>query len=77
MKIPQRITDLTRQDFEEIARTTNLQGGLGIKFEPYGNGYRISIDETQLKQMIWAFNHNGGFGAAASEVEGVSLDMES
>lgn len=77
MKIPQHITDLTRRDFEEIARATNLRPGLGISVDPTGDEIKISINEAQLKQMLWAFNRNGGFDAAASDVEGVSLDPQS
>ena len=77
MKIPQRITDLSRKDFEEIVRATNLKPGLGINIEPADDGIKISINESQLKQMLWAFNQNGGFNAAASDVEGVSFDMQS
>lgn len=75
MKIPRHITDLGRGDFEEIARATNLQPGVGISVEKVGDGIRISLNETQFKQMLWAFHHNGGFAAQADEVEGVSLDI--
>ena len=75
MKIPQRITDLSKADFEEIARATNPQSGVGITAQPKDKGYIISIDEAQLKRMLWAFNKNGGFAVTAVEAEGVSFDI--
>ena len=41
MKIPQRITDLSKADFEEIARATHPQAGGGITVQPKGKGYII------------------------------------
>jgi len=77
MKVPRRVTDLGRTDFEEIARATNPIPGLGMSIERTDNGFRFSIDETQFKRMLWAFNANGGFAASAADVEGISLDPPS
>lgn len=77
VKIPQHITDLKKSDFEEIARATNLQSGVGITVVPTGKGFKISINEAQLKQMLWAFNANGGFAVRAAEVEEVPFDPPS
>ena len=75
MKIPQRITDLTRRDFEELAAATNPRPGIGITVRPTGVGFEISIDETQFKRMLWAFNANGGFTVKADKIDEVPLDI--
>ena len=75
MKIPQHITDLKKSDFEEIARATNPQSGVGITVQPTGVGFKISIDETQFKRMLWAFNANGGFTVKADKIDEVPLDI--
>lgn len=73
MKIPNYITQLSRSDLEEIARAANVQPGFGIKVDKVGDALRISIDENDLKRAIWSFNANGGFSAAASDVESVPI----
>ena len=77
MKVPRRVTEISRTDFEDIVRATNPIPGLGITIDIVSNGVRFSIDETQFKRMLWAFNANGGFAKRADEVESVSLDPPS
>lgn len=74
MKIPRYITQLSRHDLEEIAAAVNPRPGTGIEVDTADGKLRISISETQLKRMIWAFNKNGGFQASADEVDNISLD---
>ena len=52
MKIPTHITDLSRGDFEEIARIVNLQVGNGLVLDPRGGGYFLRIDENWLRNFV-------------------------
>ena len=76
MKIPEHITDLTRSDFQQIARATNPKSGVGVKVEPSDDGFTFSIDETQFKRMVWAFVQNGGLQASAGDLESIPLDPQ-
>lgn len=76
MQIPKHITDLTRKDFQDIARATNPKSGVGVKVEPTDDGFTFSIDETQFKRMVWAFVQNGGLQATADQLEGIPLDPQ-
>ena len=76
MKIPEHITSLSRADFAEIAAATNPTPGLGISIQKKGDSIEFSLDENQFKRMLWAFYHNGGFAAAAADVEAVSLYIQ-
>jgi len=73
MNVPHHVTDLTRGDFEEIARATNPKPGIGIAIEKRPDSFEFSINETQFKWMMWAFYHNGGFQASADDVASVPL----
>lgn len=53
MEVPNHITDLTRRDFEQIARVANIEQGYGIILEPIGNKLVISIDENAIKRIAW------------------------
>ena len=75
MKIPKHVTDITRSDFEEIARAANPSPGLGMEINPKKDTIEFAISAAQFKRMLWAFYHNGGFSAAASELDGISLDV--
>lgn len=73
MNIPTHITGLRRQDLEEIARATNLKRGFAIKIEKEDDGIRISLDENDIKRLVWMFNQNGGFQVPASDIESVPI----
>lgn len=76
MKIPDRITDMTRADFEEIAAATNPSPGLGMYIQKKGDTIEFAISEAQFKRMLWAFNRNGGFNASIQDLDAVSLDTQ-
>ena len=74
MRIPGHLSDLSKEDFEQIARATNPIPGLCISIDKTGDGFKISIDEAQFKRALWAFSRNGGFEATIDNLTGVSLD---
>ena len=73
MMPPRYITQLTRDDLAKILAAANLEVGFGLKLESTGDAIRISLDENDLKQAIWSFNHNGGFAAARDDVDNIPL----
>ncbi len=52
MDIPTHITDLTRRDFEEIARVVNLSAVDGIELDKHGESYVLKIDQNWLKKFF-------------------------
>ena len=52
MQIPIHITDLTRTDFEEIARAANLEVSDGLILERNGSVAVLRLDENWLKKLI-------------------------
>jgi hypothetical protein len=76
MTVPEYITDIKRQDLEEIARATKPVAGLGMEIEPKGDGIQFSISESQFKRMVWAFMKNCGVVVPASDPDEVSLDIQ-
>jgi hypothetical protein len=52
MKIPQHITDLTRDDFEQIASVANIVQGPGILLERDSLRIIARIDEGYVKSLI-------------------------
>lgn len=76
MNIPQHVTDLTREDFAQIARAVNPQQGVGIIIDNTGDRLRFSLDLDQLRKLLWAFNRNGGFAATEEELPGISFDPQ-
>lgn len=74
MKIPKYITALSRHDLEEIAAMVNPIPGPGMEIDKAEGKLRISINVGQLKRMMWAFSHNGGFQATVDQLDGISLD---
>lgn len=54
MTIPAHITDLTREDFQEIARAANMRGedNGGVVIEPQGEKYVLRIDKTWLSNFL-------------------------
>ena len=76
MKIPRYITDLTRKDLEEIARAANPTPGVGMEIERKAGTIEFKLSIPQLKRMLWAFYHNGGFAASIDAIDDISLDPE-
>ena len=54
MIVPQRITDLSRGDFEEIARVANISAEDGITIDRRGDKLILRIDQAWLKNWILA-----------------------
>ena len=52
MKVPNRITDLSRTDFTEIARAANMQQGEGIVIEPQGEKLVIKVDQNWIANVV-------------------------
>ena len=52
MKIPKHITDLTRDDFEQIASVANIVQGPGILLERDSLRIIARIDEGYVKSLI-------------------------
>ena len=52
MKVPNRITDLSRTDFTEIARAANMQQGEGIIIEPQGEKLVIKVDQNWIANVV-------------------------
>ena len=52
MKIPQHITDLTRDDFEQIASVANIVQGPGILLERDSLRIIARINEEYVKSLI-------------------------
>lgn len=75
MKIPKHVTDLTRGDFQEIVRAANPVPGIGMEINRKEDSIEFAISEAQFKRMMWAFYHNGGFQATASDLDEISLDI--
>lgn len=74
MKVPKRITDMTGSDFRELARATTPKQGRGIHIEQHDDGFQFSIDESELKKMIWAFLRQGGATASLADLDNISMD---
>ena len=52
MRVPNRITDLSRTDFTEIARAANMQQGEGIVIEPQGEKLVIKVDQNWIANVV-------------------------
>ena len=52
MDIPTHITDLSRTDFEEIARAVNLDATDGVIVDKRADRYVLTIDQNWLKKFI-------------------------
>ena len=52
MRVPNRITDLSRTDFTEIARAANMQQGEGIIIEPQGEKLVIKVDQNWITNVV-------------------------
>ncbi|MBO7686549.1 MAG: hypothetical protein J6V72_09205 [Kiritimatiellae bacterium] len=76
MRIPEYITDITREDLKELARAAKPVAGLGMEIEPKGDGIQFSISESQFKRMVWAFMKNCGVQMTAQNPDEVSIDIE-
>lgn len=56
MQIPLHVTDLSRRDFEEIARVANIEIGEGLTDKGGIGGRRLclSIDRAWMKNFIYS-----------------------
>ena len=52
MDIPTHITDLSRTDFEEIARAVNLDATDGVIVDKRADRYVLTVDQNWLKKFI-------------------------
>ena len=52
MRVPNRITDLSRTDFTEIARAANMQAGEAIVIEPQGEKLVIKVDQNWIANVV-------------------------
>ena len=52
MRVPNRITDLSRTDFTEIARAANMQAGEGIIIEPQGEKLVIKVNQDWIANVV-------------------------
>lgn len=68
------VTQLTREDLNEIAAACNLEAGLGIVIEKREGCVRISVDQSQLKRWMWNFYRNGGAAVGPGDIDGVNID---
>ena len=68
------ITQIKKSDLRDIAAATNPQPGAGMSIERTSDGFRFSIDENQLKRMMWLFIRNGGGNAQTyADADAVSV----
>ena len=54
MTVPQRITDLSRGDFTEIARVANISAEDGIVIDQRGDRLVLRLDQAWLKNWLEA-----------------------
>lgn len=54
MNTPKHITEITKEWFEQVSKSANLELGPGLKKYENGDGRKITIDETQFKIMVYA-----------------------
>ena len=52
MDIPTHITDLSRTDFEEIARAVNLDATDGVIVDKRADRYVLTVDQNWIKKFI-------------------------
>ena len=54
MNTPKHITEITKEWFESVSKSANLEVGPGLKKEDSEGKRKIIIDETQFKLMVYA-----------------------
>ena len=59
MKTPLHITDMTRQDFDEIARAANMRGEDGVNIEPQGDRNVVKLDQSWLRAFVKRMRESG------------------
>ena len=71
------ITELTREDLQEIAAATNPVPGFCIRIEKSQGQLKISVDENALRMAINGFIRNGGGVASAADAQKISFNPPS
>lgn len=77
MKAKQYITQLTKEDMEELAALTNVECGFLIRIDKVGGKIKIGIDESALALAINGFVRNGGTNTNAAGCTSVSFNPPS
>ena len=75
MKSVEYITQLTKSDLKRILTGETIKAGDCVEITQYGDGIQISVNQSQFKRWVYAFYHNGGFSAAVSDIDSISLDF--
>lgn len=71
------ITELTREDLQEIAAATTPVPGFCIRIEKSQGQLKISVDENALRLAINGFIRNGGGVASSADVQNISFNPPS
>ena len=81
MKVPRRLSDLSRADFEEIAAATNPTPGPGMIIDQRKDSIVFSVSTDQLKRMIYSCCHQMWPASCGSlkmsVIDGIDLSSES
>lgn len=67
------ITELTREDLQEIAAAATPVPGFCIRIEKSQGQLKISVDENALRMAINGFIRNGGGVASSADVPNISF----
>lgn len=71
------ITELTREDLQEIAAATSPVPGFCIRIEKSQGQLKISVDENALRMAINGFIRNGGGVASSADAQNISFNPPS
>ena len=77
MKPVDYITQITKQDLEELAALTNIEPGFCISIDKSQGKVKIGIDHVALAQAINGFIRNGGASTSGANSTTVSFDPPS
>jgi hypothetical protein len=73
----QYVTQLTREDLDELSELTHIEPGFCISIERTGDKVVIGLDKTALAQAINGFVRNGGTNTDALGSTDISFDPPS
>lgn len=71
------ITQITAQDFKELAQVTNIEPGWLVSIDKSQGKIRIGIDPNALAMAINGFFRNGGTNKNAADCVAVPFDPPS
>ena len=77
MKPVDYITQITKQDLEELAALTNIEPGFCISIDKSQGKVKIGIDQVALAQAINGFIRNGGANTNGTDCTNVSFEPPS